>query len=213
MHVAHAVEVWTATPVAAAGQDKLLRAQLRESEFEAQAIPHMDDLFRIALRMTGDRSRAEDAVQETYLQAWKSFGKFEQGTNCKAWLFRILFYCVQHQRRKWFRFAVAGDSEEILQNSAAAPEPSAENLTDAQIQEALDSLPPEYRAVALLVDVEEFAYREAAGILGIPIGTVMSRLSRARGMLRDRLANTARSYGILRDGKSPTKSVAEGGAQ
>ena len=73
---------------------------------------------------------------------------------------------MHHQRRKWFRFAVAGDSEEILKNSTAAPEPVSEKLTDEQIQRALDGLPPEYRAVALLVDVEEFAYREAAQILG-----------------------------------------------
>jgi RNA polymerase sigma-70 factor (ECF subfamily) len=201
MRIAQTMEGWMAKPVAAAGRDKWLRAQVRESEFEAQALPHMDDLFRIALRMTGDRTRAEDAVQEAFLQAWKSFDRFERGTNCKAWLFRILFYCVQHQRRKWFRFAVAGDSEEILETRAAAPEPVASNLTDEQIQQALDGLPPEYRAVSLLVDVEEFAYREAAQILGVPIGTVMSRLSRARRMLRDRLADTARSYGILRDAK------------
>jgi RNA polymerase sigma-70 factor (ECF subfamily) len=199
------MEGWTAVPIAAAGWDGLLRAQLREAEFEAQALPHMDDLFRIALRMTGDRTRAEDAVQEAFLQAWKSFGKFERGTNCKAWLFRILFYSVHHQRRKWFRFAVAGDSEEILESRTAAPEPMAEKLTDQQIQQAIDALPPEYRSVALLIDVEEFAYREAAQILGIPIGTVMSRLSRARGMLRERLADTARSYGVLRDGKSKRK--------
>lgn len=198
-----------AKPVAAAGRDKWLRAQAREAEFAEQAIPHMDDLFRIALRMTGDRTRAEDAVQEAYLQAWKSFDRFEQGTNCKAWLFRILFHCVQHQRRKWFRFAVAGDSEEILETSVRAPEPVPVNLTDGQIQEALDALPPDYRAVALLVDVEEFGYREAADILGIPIGTVMSRLSRARRTLRERLADTARSYGILRD----TKIATEGGAE
>jgi RNA polymerase sigma-70 factor (ECF subfamily) len=82
-------------------------------------------------------------------------------------------------------------------------------LTDEQIQGALDDLPPEYRAVALLVDVEEFAYREAAQILNVPIGTVMSRLSRARRMLRDRLAGAARSYGILKD----AKGAAEGGSR
>ena len=190
-----------AKPFSAAGRSEEARAQVREDDFAAQAIPHMDDLFRIALRMTRDRARAEDAVQETFLQAWKSFDKFEPGTNCKAWLFRILFYSVHHQRRKWFRFPVAGDSEEILMSSAAAAEPVAENLTDEQIQTALDDLPPDYRAVSLLVDVEELAYREAAQILGIPIGTVMSRLSRARRMLREKLADTARLYGVLRDAK------------
>jgi RNA polymerase sigma-70 factor (ECF subfamily) len=170
----------------------------REDDFAAQALPHLDDLFRIALRMTGDRARAEDAVQETFLQAWKSFDRFQPGTNCKAWLFRILFYSVHHQRRKLFRFPVASESEELLEFTAAAAEPVGETLTDRQIQEAVDSLPADYRAVALLVDVEEFAYREAAEILSVPIGTVMSRLSRARRMLREKLADTARAYGVIR---------------
>jgi RNA polymerase sigma-70 factor (ECF subfamily) len=169
-------------------------------------MPHLDDLFRIALRMTGDRTRAEDAVQETFLQAWKSFDKFESGTNCKAWLFRILFYSVHHQRRKWFRFPVAGDSDEILLATPAADDAPSDKLTDEQIMSAVDSLAPEYRAVTLLVDVEEFAYREAAEILGIPIGTVMSRLSRARKTLREKLADSARSYGVLRD---PAKGEAQ----
>jgi RNA polymerase sigma-70 factor (ECF subfamily) len=196
MRLAHTMEGWMAQPFAAAGQDKWERLNAREAEFEAVAMPHRDDLFRIATRMTRDRARAEDAVQEAFLQAWKSFDKFQQGTNCKAWLFRILFYCVQHQRRKWFRFPTSGESDEILRNTVAAPEPQAETLSDEAIRDALDSLPEDYRAVALLVDVEEFAYREAAEILRVPIGTVMSRLSRARGMLRGRLAETARSYGI-----------------
>jgi RNA polymerase sigma-70 factor (ECF subfamily) len=195
------MEAWMAKPFAAAGQNEGVRAREREEEFASHAVPHMDDLFRIALRMTRDRARAEDAVQETYLQAWKSFDKFEPGTNCKAWLFRILFYSVHHQRRKWFRFPVAGESEEILQSTAAPAEPVAENLSDEQIQSALEELPPDYRAVALLVDVEEFAYREAAQILGVPIGTVMSRLSRARKLLREKLSDTARLYGVLRDKK------------
>jgi RNA polymerase sigma-70 factor (ECF subfamily) len=196
MRIAQTMEGWMAKPVTAAAGNKWARARQRESEFEEQAMPHMDDLFRVALRMTRDRARAEDAVQETFLQAWKSFDKFEPGTNCKAWLFRILFYSVQHQRRKWFRFPVAGESEEILRSTAASPEPAAETLRDEDIQAALDAIPDDYRAVELLVDVEEFAYREAAEILGIPIGTVMSRLSRARRLLRERLTETARGYGI-----------------
>jgi RNA polymerase sigma-70 factor (ECF subfamily) len=191
MRAALTMEGWMAKPFPAA-------ERVREDEFAIHALPHMDDIFRIALRMTGDRTRAEDAVQETFLQAWKSFDNFEPGTNCKAWLFRILFYSVHHQRRKWLRFQVASDSEEILQTTVAAQEPVAENLTDAQILEAIEGLPPDYRAVALLVDVEDFAYREAAQILDVPIGTVMSRLSRARKMLREKLADTARSYGVLK---------------
>ncbi len=196
MGFAYTMEGWMAKPFSAAGQSKWERLNARDAEFEAVAMPHRNDLFRIATRMTRDRARAEDAVQETLLQAWKSFDRFEAGTNIKAWLFRILFYSVQHQRRKWFRFPQAGDSEEILMNTAASPEPIAAELTDEAIRAALDSIPEDYRAVALLVDVEEFAYREAAEILRVPIGTVMSRLSRARKLLRDRLGETARSYGI-----------------
>lgn len=184
-----------AKPVPAAGKKFFPKANAR-AEFEAEAMPHLDDLFRTALRMTGDRARADDAVQETYLQAWKSFDSFEKGTNCRAWLYRILFYCVHHQRRKLFRFPLVSDAEELLETTLMSPEPVADELHDEQILGALDSLPPDYRAAIVLVDVEEFAYKEAAEILGVPIGTVMSRLSRARRLLRQQLADTAKSYGI-----------------
>ena len=159
-------------------------------------MPHLSDLFRLAYRMTADRTRAEDAVQEAYLQAWKSFDRFESGTNCRAWLFRILFHCVQHHRRKWFRFPTLSDTEEFLEANLPAPEPVPETLRDEDILAALDKIPQDYRAVVLLVDVEEFAYKDTAAILAIPIGTVMSRLSRARRLLREQLSGVARSYGI-----------------
>jgi len=184
-----------AKPVPAAGKRSFLRSNAR-AEFETEAIPYLGDLFRTALRMTGDRGRADDAVQETYLQAWKSFDQFERGTNCRAWLFRILFYTVHHQRRKLFRFPLASDSEEMLESALTAPEPVASDLQDEQILSALDSLPADYRSAVVLVDVEEFGYKEAAQILGVPIGTVMSRLSRARQRLRQQLAETAKSYGL-----------------
>jgi RNA polymerase sigma-70 factor (ECF subfamily) len=195
MSASQILEGWMAKPVPAAGKRFFAKANAR-AEFEAEAMPHLDDLFRTALRMTGDRARADDAVQETYLQAWKSFDTFEKGTNCRAWLFRILFYTVHHQRRKLFRFPVADTAEEMLESTLAAPEPIAEELRDEQILGALDSLPPDYRAAVVLVDVEEFAYKDAAEIMGVPIGTVMSRLSRARRMLRAQLAEAAKSYGI-----------------
>jgi RNA polymerase sigma-70 factor, ECF subfamily len=168
----------------------------RRAVFDAEAMQHVKDVFRTALRMTGDRTRAEDAVQETYLQAWKSFDRFESGTNCRAWLFKILFHCVHHQRRKWFRFGVPRENEEFLEASLAAPEPVADELHDEQILGALERIPPDYKAVILMVDVEEFAYKEASDILGIPIGTVMSRLSRGRKLLREQLVTVAASYGI-----------------
>jgi RNA polymerase sigma-70 factor (ECF subfamily) len=130
------------------------------------------------------------------LRAWRSFGRFERGTNCRAWLFKILFHCVSHERRRWFRFPMLKEAEDFLEANLVAPEPIPENLTDQQILEALDAIPVEFRAAILLVDVEEFAYKEAAYILAVPIGTVMSRLSRGRKLLRERLGTVARSYGI-----------------
>jgi RNA polymerase sigma-70 factor (ECF subfamily) len=167
-----------------------------EERFEAEAMPHLNDLFRTALRMTGERGAAEDVIQEVYLQAWRSFGRFEAGTNCRAWLYKILFHCVSHHRRRWFRFPLLKDTEEFLEANLVQPPSVAEQVTDSEILTALDQIPSEFRAVVLLVDVEEFAYKEVAGILSIPIGTVMSRLSRGRGLLRKRLVEVARSYGI-----------------
>ena len=159
-------------------------------------MPHLNDLFRTASRLMGERGHAEDVVQEVFLQAWRSFGRFEPGTNCRAWLYKILFHCVSHHRRKWFRFPLLKETEEYLEANLPAPVPVGQELTDGAILAAIEQMPQDYRAVVLLVDVEEFAYKEVAEILGIPIGTVMSRLSRGRGLLRKRLADVARSYGI-----------------
>jgi RNA polymerase sigma-70 factor (ECF subfamily) len=169
---------------------------LDSDRFDAEAMPHMNDIFRMATRLVGARTRAEDVVQEVYLQAWKSFHRFEAGTNCRAWLFKILFHCVHHQRRKWFRFPLLKETEEFIEANLTYTEPVPEHLTDEEVLAALDRIPAEFRAVVLLVDVEEFAYKEAAEIAGIPIGTVMSRLSRGRKLLREQLAGVARSYGI-----------------
>ena len=168
----------------------------KAAEFEAAALPHMNDLFRTATRLLADPARAEDVIQDVYLQAWKSFHRFQQGTNCRAWLFKILFNTVHHYRRKWLNLRVIRESEEILAETVAAQPPVPDRLTDAEILAALDRLSAEFRSVVLLSDVEEFSYKEIAGILEIPIGTVMSRLSRARKLLREQLAALADSYGI-----------------
>jgi RNA polymerase sigma-70 factor, ECF subfamily len=167
-----------------------------EERFEFEAMPHLNDLFRTALRMTGERGHAEDVLQEVYLQAWRSFERFESGTNCRAWLYKILFHCVSHQRRKWFRFPLLKENEEFLEANLVQPATVAQEITDGEILAALDKLPCEFRSVVLLVDVEKFAYKEVADILSVPIGTVMSRLSRGRGLLRKHLAELARTYGI-----------------
>ncbi len=184
----------------------LSAAKAPRERFDAEAMPHMNDLFRTACRLTGERGRAEDAVQEAFLQAWKSFDRFEPGTNCRAWLFKILFHCVNHQRRRIFRFPLLKQTEEFIEANLIAKTSLPDKLSDAEILAALDRIPEDFRSVVLLVDVEEFAYKEVADILNIPIGTVMSRLSRGRKALRDQLSAVAESYGILRS-KSKEQSA------
>src|SRR5262249_44644330 len=141
---------------------KMAQASSTAQLFEAEAMPHLNDIYRTATRMLGERSRAEDVAQEVYLQAWKSFERFAPGTNCRAWLYKILFHCVNHHRRKWFRFPLLKETEEFLEANLVSTEPIAQHLTDAEILTALDRIPADYRAVILMVDVEDFAYKEAA---------------------------------------------------
>lgn len=155
----------------------------RAAAFEIEALPHMDDLYRTAVRLVFDGAKAADAVQETYLLAWKCFHRYERNTNCKAWLFQILFNVVRKERRSWMKWLV-GAEEDIKGQDLVAPEPIPTMLTDGEILAALDKVPVDFRKVLLLVDVEEFSYKEVSSILGIPIGTVMSRLSRGRKLLR-----------------------------
>src|SRR5712692_8552853 len=120
--------------------------------FDAEALPHLNDIFRTATRILGDKARAEDVAQEVYLQAWKSFHRFEPGTNCRAWLFKILFHCVNHHRRKWFRFPMLKETEEFIEANLTSTEPVPAHLTDRDILNALDRIPADFRAVVLLVD-------------------------------------------------------------
>lgn len=154
--------------------------------FEAVALPHMKDLYRTAVAMLRDQAHAEDMVQETYLLAWKAFVRFTPGTNCRAWLFKILFHAISHHRRKWvnrFQFVESETLESTLVYNAPIPE----NLTDEDLLSALAKLPPHFGEVILLADVHDFSYKEIEYTLSIPIGTVMSRLSRGRSQLRAHL--------------------------
>lgn len=165
---------------------------------------HIDDIYRTAKRLTRSETEADDLVQETFMQAWKSFEQYEIGTNCRAWLYKILFNKFDHYRRKQFtqsKYFQEAD-EFVLEISTAAPSVP-EHLTDKQVISALDKLPEHYRSVVLLADVHEFDYKEVAAILEIPIGTVMSRLNRARTQLKKSLATVAREYGI-----NPARPVA-----
>jgi RNA polymerase sigma-70 factor (ECF subfamily) len=174
----------------------LFRRAAKAEDFESIALPYLNDLFRTALRVTGDRAEAEDLVQEAFLQAWKSFHRFEPGTNCRAWLFKILFHVIQHHRRKWFNLRLIKEGEEILETTLAYEPPIPEQISDEEVLMALEKMPQAYRDVVLLADVEEFSYKEIAETLNVPVGTVMSRLSRGRRLLRAELGELARQYGI-----------------
>jgi len=155
--------------------------------FETIALPHAKDLFRMASSLLRNSAEAEDAVQECLLQAWKCFDRFEPGTNCRAWLFKILFHVVSHQRRKWQRMWLAEDPQ-ILEDTLAAKPEIPDQLTDEDLLAAIRKVPQRYAEVLMLADVQEFTYKEIQETLGIPIGTVMSRLSRGREYLRGELS-------------------------
>lgn len=168
----------------------------RSNEFESAAMPYLNDLFRAASHIIGNRTQAEDLVQETYLQAWKSFDRFETGTNCRAWLFKILFYVIQHHRRKWFRLRLTDEGDETFAQTLIYEPPVPQNLTDEDVLAAFKKLPQQYREVVLLSDVYDFKYKEIQETLGIPQGTVMSRLSRGRQLLRGLLSNLGEASAV-----------------
>jgi RNA polymerase sigma-70 factor, ECF subfamily len=174
-----------------------MTTEINPEIFEAEAIQHIDDIYRTAMRLTREAGEADDLVQETYMQAWKSFENYEVGTNCRAWLYKILFNKFDHHRRKKYTQAkYFQEADELILDMAVQKTSVPEHLTDREVISALEKLPEHYASVVLLADVQEFDYKEVAQILDIPIGTVMSRLNRARTQLRKSLARTAAEYGI-----------------
>lgn len=171
------------------------RTSTTREDFETVALPYLNDLFRMARPSLGSPAEAEDIVQETYYQAWKSFHRFEPGTNCRAWLFKILFHVIHHHRRKWRRWTWVTEGEERLKDTLVYEAPIPTHLSDEEVLAAFEKLPRHYREVVLLADVEEFSYQELAEMLRIPMGTVMSRLNRGRKLLRAELASLAAGYG------------------
>lgn len=162
--------------------------------FEAEALGHLDALYRAALHLTRSPADAEDLVQDTFVKAFRFAVQFERGTNLKAWLFTILHNTYRNQRRAARRSTVDVDSERVENSSAPAdqwetPEQILMRGTvAADVQAALDSLPDPFRQAVWLRDVEEFSYLEMAQVLDVPLGTVMSRISRGRRLLYERLA-------------------------
>jgi len=165
--------------------------QKRLEEFENAVLEYEDQLFRVALRVIKNHSQAEDLVQETYLQAWHSFNRFEPGTNIRAWLFKIMFNTLHNQLRSQ-RLQIV-QAEETIAETVAYDPPTPPRLTDEDVLAELEKLPRDYQIPVVLVDIEGFTYKELADALNVPIGTVMSRLHRGRKMLRMGLAKYARS--------------------
>ena len=175
----------------------------REKEwaaFEAEAVPLLADVFRVANYLTRDRETAEDLTQETFAQALKSFHRYTPDTNCRAWLVTILYHLNSKRKYKLGQLKLVEDVEEQIANTVAFVPPIPDGLKDEEILAALEKLPQAFRDVVVLSDVEEFSYKEVAEFLQVPIGTVMSRLSRGRKLLRQQLTEYARSFGIAAEG-------------
>ncbi len=178
------------------------------NEFQALAFEHVDSLYNTALRMTKNALDAEDLLQDVYLRAFRFFHRFEKGTNFKAWIFKILTNTYINQYRKKINKPYHVDLEKIkynYDNKEATVQTSSqeserldyETLFDDEIKNALQQIPDEFRVVVLLADVESFSYKEVAKIIGCPIGTVMSRLSRGRKQLQNYLREYATKGGFI----------------
>ncbi|MGH9306842.1 MAG: sigma-70 family RNA polymerase sigma factor [Acidimicrobiales bacterium] len=186
-----------------------------QAVFTDQAMEYMPALYTAAVRMTRDPSDAEDLVQETYLKAYRAFGSFQEGTNIKAWLYKILTNTYINSYRAKSRRPEMSDIEDIedlyLYRRLGASETavmgqSAEDValdrfTDTEVKQAIESLPEQFRLAVLLADVEGFSYKEIAEIAGVPVGTVMSRIHRGRKALQKALHDFGMQRGLVEGAK------------
>ena len=187
--------------------------QHREQQrlFEEQALPLLDQLYGGAMRLTRNPQDAEDLIQETYLKAYNNFGSFKQGTNLKAWLYRIMTNTYINSYRKAKRRPTESSADELsdfqLYTTAghdstgleSAEVEALKQMPDSQISDAMNDLPEDYRMVVFYADVVGLAYKEIAEVMDTPLGTVMSRLHRGRKLLRTALKDVAREQGIGRN--------------
>ena len=191
-------------------------AEALRTLFEEQALPYMDQLYAAAMRMTRNPADAADLVQETFVKAFQAFGQYTQGTNLKAWLYRIqtntFINTYRKKQRDPFQGSIddleewqVGGAESVTQSRStrSAEAEAIDHLPDSDVKEALQAVPEDFRLAVYLADVEGFSYQDIADIMKTPVGTVMSRLHRGRRMLRELLADYARERGIV---AAPTSS-------
>jgi RNA polymerase sigma-70 factor (ECF subfamily) len=181
--------------------------QKRQTDFEAEAVPHMDVLFNFALRTTGNGDDAHDLLQETYMKAFRFWDKYEKGTNVRAWLFRIMKNSYINRYRKETRepgMVDYGDVENFYDSirdestdTNDLQQKMYNNMLSDEVTQALQSLPEDFRTVVILCDIEGLTYEEISDFLNCPIGTVRSRLHRGRKMLEDMLRDYAKDRGLI----------------
>jgi len=188
-----------------------------QARFTELAMEHMPSLYTAALRMTRNPADAEDLVQETYLKAYRAFGTFQEGTNVKAWLYRILTNTYINSYRAKKRRPEETDIDDVenlylyrrlggLEGAASgrsAEDEVLDHFTETDVKEAIEALPEQFRMAVLLGDVEGFSYKEIASILDVPIGTVMSRLHRGRRALQKQLYDFERQRGLVSEDLAP----------
>ncbi len=190
----------------AEGSERVSDLQGKRAAFEAEALPHLDTVYRVGLRLAGDETQAEDLVQETMLKAYRSWHQFRPGTNVRAWLLTILRHTFINQYRKAKRQAVHVDVNEIepytVFRNVHDTDPEGRffaNIVDDEVLRAIDTLPDEFRETLVLSDVEGLSYAEIADVTEVPVGTVKSRLFRARQALQKQLHDYAVEMGYIKE--------------